>query len=139
MKMIVCILLSLITFSTVSAKTGKAIEVEKCLQRPTVAYPMHRGSYVSTNRYPYTYPFAGVALHSYTSPNTYPSEPVGVPVWPKVVIGAFCVFLVYLIFTSFCDKDQTPYRNDTKLDICYPTLVHTHSVELANGGGVLIR
>lgn len=141
MKKFIFVLLSLIAFSTASAKTGKAFrEVEKCFRRPsTVAYPIHRASYVSTNRYPYTYPYAGVALQSYTSPNTYPSEPVGVPVWPKIVIGAFCVFLVYLVFSSFSEKDQTYYNYYTKHDNLYPDHIHSHFVELANGGGVLIR
>lgn len=143
MKKFVLILLSLIAFSAVSAKTGKAlIEAGKYLRRPsTVAYSIHRASYVSTNRYPYAYPYtysnAGVAFHSDTTPITYPSEPVGIPVWPKIVIGAFCIFLVYLVFSSFSEKNQTQH-NYTKHENLHPQL-HSHYLALANGGGVLIR
>lgn len=141
MKKFVFVLLSLIAFSTASANTGKAlVKAGKNLRHPSaVEYPLNRGSYVSTNRYPYTYPYAGVAFQSHTSPNTYPSEPVGVPVWPKIVIGTFCVFLVYLVFSSISEKNQAQYNNYTKHDNLYPDHIHSHFVELANCGGVLIR
>ena len=139
MKKIVFILFSLI-FSTVSVQARRAmVKAGKQLTHPTtVTYPISCSGYVSIYRHPYTYPYAGVAFRSYNSLNTYNSEPVGVSVWPKVFIGAGVLFLVYLVYSGFDEKNQTPHSRNAKQDICYPNLVHTHSVELANGG-ILVR
>lgn len=137
MKKIIFILFSIVAFSSSYAKTGKAlINAGKSLSRPsTVVYPTQRGSYVVATRYPYTYPYAGVAIHSYTSPITYKSEPVGAPVWPKIVIGAFGVFVVYMSISSFFENNTSQCNDYTTQENLYPVQTHSPFIELANNGG----
>ena len=141
MKKIIVILLSIIAFSSSYAETGKAlINAGKMIRRPSsVLYPTQRGSYVAANRYPYIYPYAGVAIQSYTFPITYKSEPVGAPVWPKIVIGAFGVFVVYMSISSFFENNKTQCNDYTTQENLYPVQSHSPFVELANSGGILIR
>lgn len=137
-------------FSTISVQAGAFVKVGRQLTRPTtVTHPITPTVHVPTYRYryAYTYPYAGVALSSYNSLNTlntlntYHSQPDDDPIWPDVLIGVGILFLVYLAYSGFNEKVQIPYTysRNAEQNICYPNLVHTHSVELANGGGILVR
>ncbi len=137
------LLFMLIGFAVTTTQAKRAfVKAGKQLTRTTaVAYPISKAGRVSKNHYPSTYSYVGVARHFYSGQNSYPSEPVGIPVWPKVVIGVFALVVLFLIFSTFNEKEQNQKISDFCIlnDDSYPHISHSQSVELANGGGILIR
>lgn len=141
MKKILLFMLIVFAVTTTQARRAYVKAGKQITRKTTEAYPISQAGRASTNHYSRTYSYVGVACRSYSNQNGYPSEPVGVPVWPKVIIGVFGLAVLYLIFSTFNENDQNQKRSDFHVlhDGSYPHISHSQSVELANGGGILIR
>lgn len=144
-KFIILLLASLIAFTASAQVRNLVVAAERQLQNPRVLVNTGvRVNTMPTYRYSYAIPYAGIAAHSYaTYNNNYSSvsEDTDPLIWPYVMLGIGALGLVYLVFMGFYEKEQKmttftgePYR--AYYQACTPL---PRIVELANGGGILVR
>ena len=144
-KVIVLFFASLIAFTASAQVRAVVVTAERQLRNPRVMVNTGvRANTMSTCRYSYAIPYAGIAAHSYaTYNNSYSSvaEDSDPLIWPYVMLGIGALGLVYLVFSGFYEKEQEvtslkgePYRAYYQTSTSRP-----HIVELANGGGILVR